>query len=328
VRRELLEYTIFGDIPLLVGGDFQRSTWGTYEYADTAFAYLAARPYIQFVKASVPSTPVTASQIPQNAVAVSAFETQFMLAASDPQLTKNYTGIVAALQAASTWVETPAPRAECKKLCILASDKFYAVLNPHGGRLAFFFAGSDQVIGPTAQFFVGLSDSSQWDLSKAEGADPAQVMGAFADADDAFRPYQPEVVNENTIRFLTYNGHEKTYRLVENGLEVTLSSPVETKIPLVVAPQTRFEPGWASRYRVEQGVDGIRFGVVGGPTVSIQVTGGAVLAVNSFLDALPLIQLPEDPNAENPPGFYLPFPVTIVSLSSRGPTSVKIYVTK
>jgi hypothetical protein len=255
-----------------------------------------------------------------------------MLAASDPELAENYAGVVSALQTASAWVETPAPRADCKDLCILASDRFYAVLNPLGGRLVFFFAGSDQIIGPTAQFFIGLSDSSQWDLSKGEGADPAQVMGAFADADDAFRPYQAEIVDGNTIRFRSADGREKTYRLVENGLEVVLTGPVETKIPLVVAPQTRFGLGWASRYRLEQDVDGIRYGVADGPMVSIQVRGqqigGQVLAVDSFLDAIPLIQLPEDPNAENPAGFYLPFPVTVAFLSSPGPTSVKIYVTK
>lgn len=327
-RRDALLRAVQGGPELLLGGDFQLSTWGTYEYADAAFAWLAERPYFQFAQdQAFEAAPVT-SAAPQNPIALSALEMRSMLAAADVDLAKNYAGLPPVLEAAAAWSEHPAPVAECRnELCVLASEKFYAVLSPLGGRLVFFFAGKDQLVGPTAQFFIGLSDRSVWDLAGGEGADPAQIMGAFADAENAFRAYRAQVFASDRIRFVSEDGREKIYRLTGKGLEVSLSGPLETKIPLVVAPQARFSPGWAGIYRLVREVGGIRFGLVDGPIVRIQVTGGSVLAADSFLDAIPSLAFPENPNAENPPGFYLPFPLAVVSVSGSGSFSVTIGLT-
>ncbi|GAB4489387.1 MAG: hypothetical protein Fur0016_21770 [Anaerolineales bacterium] len=294
--------------PLPIGGDFQRSTWGTPEYADPAFAWLKARPY--FVIGST-GLPVVSNNKPFDSISY----TKEMLEKSDPALAQNYTWLVPVLEEAALWSQNPAPVAKCKDLCILASSKFYAVLNPHGGRLVFFFAGREQVIGPTAQFFIGLSDRAQWDLSKGEVADPAQIMGAFGDADDSFRPYQAEIT-ENAIRFVSADRREKAYRLTESGLEAALSPSIESQIPLALAPQTRFTPGWAEKYRLERLSDGVRLQVENGPMVRIQISAGQVRAVDSFLDAIPSLASPENPNLELSPGFFLPFPLTIVHFSA------------
>lgn len=285
--------------PLLIGGDLQRSTWGTYEYAEPSFAWLKARPY--FLTNFMDSTglPVKSTGEPIDPIV------------SDLALAQNYAWIDPALEQAALWAQNPAPLAACRDLCVLASDTFYAVFNPRGGRLVFFFAGSEQVIGPTAQFFIGLSDRSQWDLSKGEAADPAQIMGAFADADDAFRPYLPEIT-ENAIRFVAAEGREKTYHLTEAGLQAAFSEPLETQIPLALSPQIRFTPGWTRKYGLERLPDGILYQVAGGPMVRIQVSAGQVRAVDSFLDAIPFIASPENPNLELSPGFFLPFPLTVV----------------
>ena len=263
----------------------------------------------------------------------SAAEMRFALnfPTSDQKLTalrQNYAGLIDQLSAAADWAAAPTVRAECKDFCILASDEFYAVLDPRGGTLVFFFAGSDQIIGPTAQFFVGLSDQSVWDLSKGLGADPAQIMGAFADADEPFRAYQPEVLDAKTIRFTSANGQVKTYRLTSSGLEVQFSGPVETKIPLVVSPQSRFEPGWDGRYQLEQGAGWLAWGLAFGPMVRIQATGGGVLNGTSFLDALPLLASSENPNAEVPPGAYLPLPMAVGRFSSPGAAAIRIIVNR
>lgn len=311
--------------PLTLGGDFARSTWGTYEYAEPSFSWLAARPYLVVFSDPPTGTPDMPTGLPVDSILASAREMESMLANADPELAQNYTGLVAVMETAAAWSENPAPVAKCKDLCILASDKFYAVLNPLGGRLVFFFAGRHQIIGPTAQFFIGLSDRSQWDLSKGEGADPGQIMGAFSDADDAFRPYTAEIT-ENAIRFVSADGREKSYRLTENGLDVTLSGPFETKIPFALAPQTRFMPGWAGKYRLEQLVDGIRSGVAGGPRVRIQASAGSVRAADSFLDAIPSLASPENPNMELSPGFFLPFPITVVHLTAPEGAQISITV--
>lgn len=307
-RQNLLSSVSPLQNPFLIGGDFQRSTWGTYEYAEPSFAWLKARPYLVMESAGL---PVEATGKPVDSIDI----TKEMLKKSDPALAQNYAWLVPVLEAAARWSANPAPVAECKDLCILASDTFYAVFHPRGGRLVFFFAGPEQVIGPTAQFFIGLSDRSQWDLSKGEGADPTQIMGAFGDADDAFRPYQPEITGD-AIRFVSADGREKTYRLTENGLDAAFSVPIETQIPLALAPQTRFTPNWAEKYRLERLTDGVRLDVAGGPMVRIQVSAGQVRAVDSFLDAIPFIASPENPNIELSPGFFLPFPLTVVHLSA------------
>ncbi len=306
-RRELLR----SSASFTLGGDFQRSTWGTYEYAEPSFAWLAARPYLDVYMGST-GLPVVSE--PTDLPVDSIKFTKEMLEKSDPALAQNYAWLPPVIESAARWAENPAPAAECSDLCILASEKFYAVLHPRGGRLVFFFAGPEQMIGPTAQFFVGLSDRSQWDVSKGEGADPAQIMGAFSDEGDAFRPYRAEIM-EDALRLVSADGREKTYRLTETGLEAAFSMPFETQIPLVVAPQTRFTPNWAEKYRLQRLSDGIRVEVAGGPTVKIQASAGEVRAVDSFLDAIPFLASPENPNLELSPGFFLPFPLTVVHLS-------------
>ncbi len=325
MRRELTRLVFSGTLPVLLGGDFQHSTWGTPEYARSALAWLSARPYFHFDLADdLDTIPVEQTSAPINPIARSALEFSTVLAQSDARLAENYAGLLPVLQAAADWSEHPAPQAVCRDLCILASDKFYAVLDPLGGRLVFLFAGTDQLVGPTAQFFLGLSDSSSWDLSQGLGADQAQIMGAFADAQDAFLPYQAGVSGPNSIRFVSKQGGEKIFRLVEDGLQVQLSASLQTQVPLVVAPQARFNQGWAGHY--EQAVDAgsVVFGLTGGPLVRIKVSEGAACALESFVDVIPALVLPEDPDAENPPGFYWPFPLAVVRLS--GPENVRVEI--
>ncbi len=320
--RRLLSVSAGQTIQL--GGDFQQTTWGIPNSVNQAFAYLAARPYIVFEPDFAPLPQTQSVDLPENPLLRSAWETHFMLSApfTDPALARNYAGVESALRAAAA--RTNAPRAECEILCVLSSDEFYALLNPLGGRLVFFMAGDDEIIGPTAQFFVGMSDSSAWDLSKGEAADPAQIMGAFSD--DGV--YTPEVLDEKTIRFTGAEGREKTFRLTDDGLEVSLRGVAEAQIPLALSPQRRFEADWATKYRLTREVDGICYGLAGGPMVRIQATGRPALAVESFLDARALLASPEDPNFEYPAGIYLPFPMTLLHLSGLSETVVSISVSK
>ncbi|PWH12576.1 MAG: hypothetical protein DDG60_12360 [Anaerolineae bacterium] len=300
--------------PILIGGDFQRTPWGTYEYADFAFTWLTARPYLKIESASVETRATSAhtSALSQPLTLLEA--SREMLSRAEPALANNYTWLLTVLAQASQWAEHPIPHSECTDLCILASDTLYAVFDPQGGRLVFLFAGREQVIGPTAQFFIGLSDRSQWDLSKGQAADPAQIMGAFSDPDDAFRPYQA-AITENTLRFFSTDGREKTYRLTENGLQAAFSPSLESQIPLALAPQTRFQPAWTEKYQLQRQADSVRLQILDGPEVTIKING-EVRAVNSFLEALPFLTLPENPNIELSPGFFLPFPLTVVDFSA------------
>lgn len=308
-QQLLLALSPSASSPLLIGGDFQRSMWGTYEYARPAFAWLQARPYFHFA----PVTPVPAHTNPPPDALTTA---QHMLAQSDPALAHNYAWMLPVLEAAARWAERPTPAAECHSdLCILASERFYAVFDPLGGRLLFLFAGREQLIAPSAQFFLGLSDRSLWDVSRGQAADPAQIMGAFGDADDPFRPYQAEGSGD-VLRFRSREGREKTYRLTESGLEAHFSPPIQTRIPLALSPQTRFQPRWPQRYRLERQNDSLRLDVEGGASLTLHVIEGTLHRVDSSLAAIPFLTAPEDPNLELSPDFFLPFPLTVVHVSA------------
>lgn len=295
--------------PLLIGGDFQHSMWGTYEYAHPAFAWLQARPYFRIVPVTPVPTPLSS---PPDALTTA----QHTLAQADAALAQNYAWMLPVLQAAARWAKRPAPAAECQNdLCILASERFYAVFDPLGGRLVFLFAGREQLIAPSAQFFLGLSDRSLWDVSRGQAADPAQIMGAFGDADDPFRPYQAEV-SSDVLRFRSREGREKTYRLTETGLEARFSPPLETHIPLALSPQTRFQPHWPQRYRLKRENNTLRLETKGGASLMLHVTEGMLRGVDSSLAAIPFLAAPEDPNRELSPDFFLPFPLAVVHVSA------------
>ncbi|MCX7754648.1 MAG: hypothetical protein N2117_05305 [Anaerolineales bacterium] len=297
--------------PLRIGGDFQRSTWGTYEYAHAAFAWLTARPYFF----AAPANASVVSNSPASITVNEVTAAQEMLSQSDPALARQYAWLVTVLEQAAHWAEQPTSIAACNDLCILASARFYAVFDPQGGRLVFLFVGPEQIIAPTAQFFIGLSDRSQWDLSQGQAADPAQIMGAFGDADNPFRPYQAEI-SAIGLRFRSADGREKRYRLTETGLEAAFSPAIQSRIPVALSPQTRFLPAWTQKYHLEPLPDGIQLQVEGGAMLRIQVSAGQVTAVDSFLDAVPFLTFPEDPNLELSPGFFLPFPFTVVHISA------------
>jgi hypothetical protein len=51
---------------------------------------------------------------------------------------------------------------------------------------------------------------------------------------------------------------------------------------------------------------------------------GAVSSFNAFTDSLPALRQPEDPNAEMPPGAFLPFRMAVVEVQFSGNYDVKI----
>ncbi len=324
IRRRLADLAGSGGAPLALGGDFQRTTWGTPDYAGPALAWLAARPYIIPSPYAWPRPAAARPTLPSDPLKRSALEAQAVLAAADPQLAANYRDVPAGLQAIAAWARQPVPQALCAAQCLLSNGKLEAVIDPRGGRLVFLFDGAQQLVGPTAQFFVGFSDRSEWDLSKGEGADPQQVMGAFADADDAFRPYSPDFLDGSTLRLSAGGGRVKTYRLTGSGLEVQLSGPVDTNIPLVVDPGARFAQGWAGAYSLQQQVGSLVWGLPRSTRLRVEAQPPAVLSAASILDARGLLFFPEDPDREYPAGIYLPFPLAMVRLTSPAAVMVEI----
>ena len=362
VRQALMDAALSTDPSDLVvlGGDLPHSTWGNENIAGPAFAWIAAHPWIQVLtgddllsfpvetsvtlpKAAASASPIleTLRAAPNNAVTDSAWQTYFTLTSptADEQLQTlrhNYFGQISELLAAARWVEHPTAQANCdhdlnndgQPECGLSNQEFFAILDPIGGRLTNLFyldgTGPHQLIGPSSQFTVGLSDPSEWKPELGEAADPSVIPGAFSDDSATWMVFRPAITTDRITFTSPEDGRIKTYWLLQDGIEITYQGidPVSTRIPLAVDPQAfyfspskltgRLAPGmWTWRL-----VDGIR----------VKIRTDMALSVQSFTDSFAYLSQPEDPDRAYPGGHYLPFPLSIITLQGSGNFTVNITV--
>jgi len=363
VRRALAAAALSGDPSDLVvlGGELPNSTWGNEDMAGPTFAWIAAHPWIQPLTgedlmtfpieahtvnppAAAPAAsplPAALRLAPDNALTNSAWQSYFMLTApsSDEKLTalrNDYFGQVTELLRAASWAEHPSAQADCaadldndgQPECILSNLIFYAILDPAGARLTNLFyldgTGPHQLVGPSSQFTVGLSDPSEWHPELGEAADPDVIPGAFSDDTATWTVYQP-AITPDSITFTSPDGSRiKTYRLLEDGIEMTyqVPGPVSTRILLAVDPQ-RFFSGPAE-YAGSLAPGAWTWGLVNG--LQVEVRSGAVLSTQSYTDSFPYLSQPEDPDRAYPGGHYLPFPLSVVDLQGSRDFSVQIIV--
>ena len=363
VRRALAAAASSGDLSDLVvlGGDLPHSTWGNEDMAGPTFNWIAAHPWIQPLtgedlmtfpveshNVNPPAATSAASPFPaalrlapDNALTNSAWQSYFMLTAptNDEKLLAlrtNYLGQVAELLRAAQWAEHPSNQADCEAdldndgqpECVLSNLDFYAILDPAGARLTNLFyldnTGPHQLVGPSSQFTIGLSDPSEWHPELGEAADPGVIPGAFSDEPATWTVYQP-VITPDSITFTSPDGSRlKTCQLLENGIEMTYQGPgpVSTRIPLAVDPQ-RFFSGPAE-YTGSLAPGAWTWGLANG--LQVEVRSGAVLSTQSYTDSFPYLSQPEDPDRLYPGGHYLPFPLSVVDLQGSGNFSVQIIV--
>jgi hypothetical protein len=208
----------------------------------------------------------------------------------------------------------------------LANQNYFAILDPSGARLINFFyldnAGPHQLVGPSSQFTVGLSDPSEWQPERGEAADPSVIPGAFADDAEAWLQYEPGITADGIVFASPEGSRVKTYRLTEKGLEVRyqVPGPVSTRVPIVVDPQTfYFGP---TNYLPSLAPHSWTWSLLNG--IGVEVRTDAVLSAQGFTSAVPFLSLPEDPNLGYPRGDYFPFPLSVVSIQGSGDFSVQI----
>jgi hypothetical protein len=354
VRRALIGVAISPDPTDLVvlGGSLPKSTWGDSDMAYPSFEWIAAHPWIQTLTGQDLLTfPVHSHLVvfspaqnyspwlkdlksaPKNAVTQSAWQMYLTLTAytTDARLQalhSIYLGQVGELLAVANWVKDQIPRADCTSdvdgdghaECILANQKYCAVLEPVGARLMLLFYwdenGPHQLVGPSSQFAIALTDPSEWNLENGEAADPGVISGAFADSNGTWIDYTPSI-RADEITFTGSDGSRvKTYRLTELGIQVLyqVQGPVRTRIPLVVDPQA-FYSG-PTDYQAVLGGHSWTWGLKTGGRVEVHTD--AVLSAEGFISAIPFLSLPEDPNFGYPKGNYLPFPLSLVTIQSEG----------
>jgi hypothetical protein len=264
---------------------------------------------------------------PDNPLTDSAWEMFFLLTApvDDPKLAElnaQYLGDILTLLTAADWAQAPAAQSTCTvdlnadRLpdCVLANNQFFAVFENDGGRLSYLFShdGKEvhQLVAPGWQFTTGLSDRTEWQPEFGHAADPSQIPGAFFDSESPWHNYTPTLNNDGSATFASVDGQTKTYRLVEDGVQLEVNgAPLALKSGLALDSWSRFEPGWGNDYHAQIESDSMAWRLDGGPSVSLQVSDGNLFAFNDTLEYLSKL---ENPNQDFPPGHYLPLPMAVV----------------
>ena len=279
---------------------------------------------------------------PTDPLTVSAWQTWFMLTAPTRDeklrtLRLNYIGQVGELLAAARWAKDPSAQASCvndlnsdgSPECILASRNIFAVLDPRGGRLSNLFyldaSGPHQLVGPSSQFTVGVSDPSDWHPDLGEAADPSVISGAFNDGPDRWDVHTS--MNNAALIFTSLDGsRKKTYTLSDNDITVTYQGfgPVSVSIPLAVDPQAfYFGP---VQYQSSPTTGVWTWGLVNGLQVEVHST--ASQSAQNFTDSQSFLPGPENPDQAYPGGHYFPFPLSIVTVQSTTDFTVEITIAK
>jgi hypothetical protein len=277
---------------------------------------------------------------PEGVIKDIAWQSYFALLApatySNPELLElraNYLGDIGSLLTAARWETNPGPILDCsidtdwdgQPECVLATPTIFTLFEIDGARLLFAFAntpvGVQQIIAPSSQFAVGLSDYSIWDISRGVLADPEVVPGAFS---GPWEPYQVELL-ESELTFIS-DSVRKTYTLLESELvvHITTNTPYEFIIPLAVSPQRRFQPEWGSLYVNSSNDQMFVWGIQSGPKVLISAS--EEVSSQMFTSSSTLLNYPEDPNRDYSAGHFLPYPLAIASIEGDGELEVVIQV--
>ena len=297
---------------------------------------------------------------PQNEASWLAWQAYQALFAPPPYATPllaplraGYLGQIGHLLAASRWgaagpsafCEPAGARASCQAALdldwdgedeyLLLSASTFALFEARGGYLSLAFLrdmGSlHQVVGPSSQFLVGMSDPMSWKPELGVAGDSAQLRGAFSDlpAGHTAPDWEQYSVNSSgdTLSFSSPDGSlRKSFRLNQAGIEVNYASsyPLTVQILLALDPSERFSPRWGSRYQAVDIPDGWSFTLAGGP--HIQVLTSENLLTRSFSDLIEYMGQAEDPDFDYPPGFHLPFPIALAEVYASGEFTIQLQV--
>jgi hypothetical protein len=281
---------------------------------------------------------------PRNLISDLAWQMFFTLSSPqsgpmDNQLHVQYINQVESMLAASLWMEAPVSISDCSQdidydlinECVFSNSHIFAIIELDGGRISFLFErNGDQVhqlVGPSSQFFVGLSDSSLWKIDQGPAADPSEIPGAFSDSDESFLIYRVTGISDREIILDRMDDRiKKVFRLEENGISVDINSfsGVNIEIPLMVDPQTRFLPGWKNLYISQNSPGSYKWGVLG--ITNLEIFSTSPFSVHDFKESALLMGKPENPNLDYPPGHFLPFPLALIKIPGEELFSVKINV--
>ena len=251
-----------------------------------------------------------------------------------------YIGQIGHILAAANWVENPAFISNCNidldydgdYECILSNENIFVTIEPKGGYISFIFSidqnGAHQIVGPSWEFIVGLSDISNWDLSKGVNSDPNQILGAFVDDNELWKSFIC-FINDNYIEIYCENmAIRKSFILEGNKINISsqaLDNQVAViQIPLVLDPWIRFTKDWGEKYKKSLSPGTFTWEIDSG--ISVELNSNNNISVYTFNDTKEIINLPENPNYEYGRGYYIPFPMALAEIHAIGDYTVDIII--
>jgi len=255
-------------------------------------------------------------------------------------LANNYVGQIGHILEASHWAENPISISSCSmdldydgiNECVLASKSIFLTIEPIGGYIPFIFSvdqnGPHQIVGPTWEFVIGLSDISEWDLSKGVNSDPNQILGAFYDKDEKWD--SPTISNGyNEIEIQNNDmSIRKTFSIQGNIIKINSENRGNhdntIQIPLVLDPWFRFTEEWGGKYITSLKFGSINWGITSG--ISVDLLSDNDFALYSFNATRDIIKKPENPNYDYGRGHYLPFPMALAEAHEIGGSEVEIII--
>lgn len=239
-------------------------------------------------------------------------------------------GQIGQILVSAKWAEHPAPMETCDmdvdydgmNECILANNSIFAIIEPEGGYIPFMFSiddhGMHQIIGPTWEFMVGLSDPSTWDPALGLRGDPAQILGAFMDSFSIWKSYDYNLMDNYIIMYDGELPMRKSVYIYPNGLHIDIlnssKSITNLSIPLVLDPWLRYTSGWGDLFSGIESQFVFQWGINSGETVEIRSNNP--VWEYTFNATRAKLTYPEDPNYDYSLGHYLPYPMALAEISS------------
>lgn len=293
--------------------------------------------------AFVPGSPAGMHQLaeallkaPQNELTEAAWQVlQSLYAPRFPtgghlsDLRLSYSGLAWALLDAAAWADAPYSIASCaldpdqdgQAECVLASESAYGLFEIDTGALVFLFTIDGdtahpvihQLVGPSSQLIVGLSDPSTWISQEGRLFDPSIIPAAFA---KAAAKMQAQISPENIVFTSPEGSLRFDYHLLSDGISLSMTGlppggEYSLSIPILFDPWMRFAPGWTKLF--SQSLTGEEWNLQAEGQTVLTVRADAELSSASFLDSLQFAGFQEDPNHDYPEGHYLPFPTFLLT---------------
>ena len=266
-----------------------------------------------------------------------------LLKSGSPELLSlqgNYLGQIGEILTAANWAETPVDIHSCDldidydgiNECILANAQFFIVIEKTGGYIPFVFTrdakGIHQLIGPTWEFIIGLSDPSSWDVNMGVRGDSAQILGAFQDKFYNWSTYDVNITDHKIELFEENMAMRKSITIFPDKIHIDVENIIRTQIelvvPLVVDPWLRYTTHWGESYTGVKSQSGFLWGIPMGEMVGINSTNP--ITIFRFNETREALSRPEDPNFDYSRGHYLPYPMALVEFSSSQSLSVDIVI--